>query len=100
MTTVYPEGRKPTFALRHRMELAMESAGLSPADMAERLGVSKVTVWGWLHQRSRPRVPTLMAWALQTGVDYDWLVGDEDPKSGRDQAGTDTPGYTLAGVGV
>jgi transcriptional regulator with XRE-family HTH domain len=70
--------RRPTPGLTHRMALALEVSGVSVNQMADELEVSRQTVSGWLHHRSRPSVASLKLWAQVTGVDEDWLR--EDPK--------------------
>ena len=81
------------------MQRSLDHADLTVPQMAAELGVSRVSVWGWLHGRQKPRPVILKLWAIRTGVSYEWLVRD-DPKMRRDQAGTDTSGYTLQAVGV
>lgn len=92
-------GQMPSFVLRHRMQLAMEHAGLKPAEMADRMAVSAVTVWGWLHGRQRPRPMAIRLWAITTGVTEEWLLTGEHPKGQRDWASRIEPRYTQLAAG-
>ncbi len=63
----------PRFEMRHRLQLSLEHAGMSPTDMAAALHVHRNTVSRYLHGRGRPDYATLIVWARLTGVDFDWL---------------------------
>lgn len=59
-----------------RLRKARELTDLKPADFADEIGVSRSTIKnyeapGWNRER-KPIV--LKAWALRSGVSYDWLV--------------------------
>jgi transcriptional regulator with XRE-family HTH domain len=64
----------PRFELRHRMDLAMESAGLKVEDMAGEIGRSVTTIRNYLAGRTTPTRAVVTAWALRCKVDRDWLA--------------------------
>jgi transcriptional regulator with XRE-family HTH domain len=67
----------PQFEQRHRLQRALEHAGIGPQDMADELGVHRNTVGRYLHGRSRPRRRDLVIWAQRCQVPYDWLVSGD-----------------------
>lgn len=68
--------------------MAMRHADLTALDMASEMEVSRDTVARWLHDETIPHRFFLQAWAVRTGVNYDWLTSDSDPKVAR---GTSEP---------
>ena len=78
------QGVVPGWPLVYRLRRAREFAGYDQAQMAEALGVSPNTVSNYERGFTRPRRPQLMAWALVTGVSFDWLeecaVRDSNPE--------------------
>lgn len=82
----------PRFELRHRMDLAMESAGLGTEDMAAEIGRSVTTIRNYLAGRTIPTRAVITAWALRCRVDRDWLatglVGDPNTPEGQDVSPT------------
>lgn len=80
--TAQPAG-VPTFELRHRMALALETADLSISGMANHLEVSRNTVGNYIAGRTNPTVATLRVWALRCGVPFAWLRdGTVTPEGG------------------
>lgn len=80
MSTVTDDRRRPQFDLRHRLILSREVAGVEQAQVAEILGVSRTTISNYERGYTSPRRATLLAWAMATGVDADWLMtGAESP---------------------
>lgn len=78
-----PEGgRIPAFTLGWRMRLALETADISVATVAIRLGYSRSTISRWLNDQDVPRTVVLDAWARETEVDKQWLeTGAGSPTS-------------------
>ena len=65
-------------ALGDRLQRSLGFAGLSASQMADRLGITAPTVESWLEGRSSPRLSSLMVWARECGVPFEWLTGTED----------------------
>lgn len=63
----------PTWTLGDRMRKSLDEAGLGVSEIADELGVTRGAVGKWIHGRVEPRHPTLIAWALRTGVSLHWL---------------------------
>lgn len=59
------------------MRKAREDAGLDQGQLAELIGVSRNTVSGTERRTNNPRKHVVMAWAMATGVPYEWLVTGE-----------------------
>ena len=66
-------GLVPAFHVGHRMQLALEVAGISKGEMADYLGVSRATTLRWMNLTTPVKRHVLVAWAMRTGVDVDWL---------------------------
>jgi transcriptional regulator with XRE-family HTH domain len=64
----------PEFAMRHRMELALEYGNISVQEMAAELGMSRTTISNWLHGRTEPRRRDLLVWSMTCGVPLEWLM--------------------------
>lgn len=66
--------------------MALRHAGVSVQEMADELGMARGSVSRWLSDRGAPRTIFVKAWALRTGVPYEWLwtgqVSDNAPDSG------------------
>lgn len=67
-------GRGPVEALGTRLNRLRREAGLTLADVADTLGVSKPTVWAWEKGKARPLPERLDAIAAALGVDPDLLA--------------------------
>ncbi|WP_076676454.1 helix-turn-helix transcriptional regulator [Microbacterium sp. ru370.1] len=93
MSTVFDARRRPTFDLRHRLVLAREVAEMEQAQVAEALGVSRQTVSNYERGFTQPRRATVLAWAMATGVDTEWLErGTENPRPDNPGGGSLLPG--------
>ena len=77
----------PTFTLHHRLALALEVSGVTPEQMADALGMHVNSVHNYASGRREPKAAIVKVWAMETGVDLDWLRGD---------TGRLTPGYLWA----
>lgn len=82
MSTVIDTRRRPRFELQHRLALSRDVAGIDQTDMAKALGCARPTVSNYERGFTTPRRAVLVAWALATGVDVDWLVNGETPPTG------------------
>ena len=80
MSTAIEDRRRPVFGLQHRLALAREVAGIDQSAMSRVLGCARPTVSNYERGFTAPRRSVLVAWALATGVDVDWLItGNEMP---------------------
>lgn len=98
MTTAHRRGFIPALPPELRLEIARRTIAASQREFAEQLGVSKNTV-----QRAESGYPikrsTLLAWAMVTGVDLDWLEhGTVPTDGGPDQGIGPTGGKHLSPV--
>lgn len=66
---------------------ARESAGLDQAELAAALGISRATVTNYERNKVKPRRAVVMAWAMRTGVPFEWLQGQESPRQGGPDGG-------------
>lgn len=69
----------PDFTLGDRLRKARTYAGMTVADLSERAGISEKTVNNYEGDRVQPRRPSLIAWALATGVSLDWIETGRGP---------------------
>lgn len=69
-----------TLAITHITQ-AMETAGLSQATLAERLGVSREAVSKWLKKDSFPKPDKLLRLATLLGLPFSELVEKNDPNA-------------------
>jgi transcriptional regulator with XRE-family HTH domain len=56
------------------MRKARESAGLSQPELAELIGVSRLTISNTERGVTRPRKIVVNAWSFATGVPVEWLL--------------------------
>lgn len=83
------QARIPEVTLPWRLRIALEDAGITREEMAERLDVSVATISRWVHGKgAAPRRPYLKEWAELTGVSLEWLERGQGatPPSGRPTA--------------
>jgi DNA-binding XRE family transcriptional regulator len=76
-----PRGDDAQETLARRFRRLRKQNGFSQGDLAERIGVSKPTVWAWEHGRARPQEARLkeIAEALGTTIeDLDGLPKTDD----------------------
>lgn len=80
MTTAHRRGIIPELSAGLRLEIARRTVAASQRDFAKLIGVSQNTV-----QRAESGQPmkrtTVLAWAMATGVDLQWLETGEAPGS-------------------
>jgi transcriptional regulator with XRE-family HTH domain len=69
----------PEFSTADRLRKARQFAGLTPEELAERIGVTPRTVYNY--ETGKPTRPAaLKLWALATGVPFQWIeTGEYDP---------------------
>lgn len=72
----------PTWTLSDRMWKARKDAGLSPADIADLIGISRKSVWNYETGTTKPLRPILKAWAEVTGTYVEWLEDGVSPFRG------------------
>jgi transcriptional regulator with XRE-family HTH domain len=65
----------------HRLQRLRKQRGMTLAQVAERLGVSKPTVWAWEQGRSRPVGNRIDPLAEALGVSRSELYPDADDQS-------------------
>lgn len=75
--SITEETHIPVWTLGERLTKAREHAGITIPDMARRLGVSDKTIRNWENQAVRITRATLIAYASETSVPIDWIVGDD-----------------------
>ena len=73
----------PTFELKDRARKAREFAGFEQSELAKLTGMSRTTVARIEQGKGKPRKPTLLAIAVATGVNYDWLETGKTPAGGN-----------------
>lgn len=71
-------------AFGKRMEQLRKSKGMTLSDVAERLGVSKPTVWAWEKGKARPIEDRFPALARVLGIDQDELLGMASPSAAQE----------------
>ena len=57
-----------------RLGKSLDYAGISVAEMAAFLGISRNTVGNYIAERTHIPNPTLILWAWRTGVPREWLM--------------------------
>lgn len=68
----------PKWTTGDRLRKAREHAGITVADMAATLGVTRNTITNYEHDRTSVTVDALRRYAAATGVDAAWLLAPED----------------------
>lgn len=72
----------PTWDLADRLAKSLRIADMNKLEMADYLEVHRNTVSAWLKGKSEPKRPQLIAWALRTGLAYEWIKDGTDPNEG------------------
>lgn len=87
--TAQPNGRTYEFGIRDRLRLAREQAGYDQAEFADATGISRGTISNYERGVTPPRRPALLAWAMATGFDREWLETglDSDPATRHGRTG-------------
>lgn len=68
---------KEKMILRERLISLRDQAGISQAELAERLDVSRQTVTSWESGKTAPTRDNLKSLAALYGVTMDWLCGED-----------------------
>jgi DNA-binding XRE family transcriptional regulator len=89
MTSAKRSGVIPELSANLRMEIARRHVGMNQAQLAEALGVSTGTIQR-AERGEKVRRSTVLAWAMVTGVDLDWLETGKAPSPVGDGA-SDAP---------
>ena len=76
------EARVPKWDLPDRLRKALREEGVSVAEMAAYLDLSRETVSRYVNGKAEVPVQTVRLWALRCGVPYSWLQTGETPPSG------------------
>ena len=63
---------------RERLQRRRETLGWSKTELAKRVGITKVSIWGFEKGQKVPSVDTLIALADALDVSVDWLCGRND----------------------
>lgn len=71
--TTQPSWHIPEWTMGDRLRKAREDAGLSQAELADRIGISRNTVGNAEIGDRTPLLVTLRAWADVTSVPVEWL---------------------------
>jgi transcriptional regulator with XRE-family HTH domain len=80
----------PVWTLADRLRKARQFSGLTPEELAERIGVTDRTVRNY-ETGKPPRAAAVKLWAFATGVPLDWLLGTTDSDEGGSTPSTWTP---------
>lgn len=68
----------PIWTVGERLAKARKATGLTQAQFAERIGIARSSVANYELDVTMPRRLVLNAWAHETGVPVEWLLGQED----------------------
>lgn len=63
-----------------RLKQYLDQQQISQTELAQRVGVSQPTVWGWLSGKSLPAATTLKKLAVVTGMTVDELLDEPRAK--------------------
>lgn len=93
-------GRRPTFeTLAERLWWSRETAHLTQAALAARLGISKRTIQNYEHGAEAPKENRCLLWAEACDVDAEWLTGDFFRDSAtRQRTGPDSLRYVATSL--
>lgn len=72
--TLASTGFIPQWTIGDRLRKAREMTGLTQVQFAERVGLSRATVNNSELNKSQPRKSVVLLWAMETGVDREWLA--------------------------
>ena len=76
MTEATHPASVPQWTLGDRLRKAREHAGLKQAELAGEIGIGRSSIVNYEMDRAEPSRPVLLAWAMRTGVSYEWLTGE------------------------
>lgn len=94
----------PRWTLGDRLGKARDHAGISKAEMAERLGVSERTIRNYENESVHVTRLIALAYAAETDVPVDWLMGGDARSTcfshpdGIDQLELFANGHALVGI--
>ena len=72
-------GVTPQWTIGDRLRKARELIGIDRAEFAEQIGISRNTVTNYEHDKVKPRVVVLRAWAMRCGVAEQWIRSGQPP---------------------
>lgn len=75
-------GQVPDWTIGDRLYKALRANGIGVQKMADELGLSRNTLTNYLHDKTRIPRPTLIVWAIRTGVPLQWLETGQTPEDG------------------
>ncbi|WP_078324573.1 helix-turn-helix domain-containing protein [Mycobacteroides salmoniphilum] len=83
----------PVWDMADRLAKSLRMARMTKLEMADYLEVHRNTVSAWLNGKSEPKRPQLIAWALRTGLPYEWIKdGTDSTQGGGPDGGGSCPG--------
>ena len=82
-------GTVPVWTMSDRLRKAREVTGLDQKQFAMHTGLSRNTVSNYENGNTTPRRPSLVLWAMATGVPMSWLVNGETPPADEDEGVSD-----------
>lgn len=90
--SIQTAGVVPDWQLQHRLKRAREHAQMEQGDLAEAIGTSRTTIGNAERGTHTPRRSLVMAWAMATGVNLQWLeTGTAPSPDGDGASGEYTP---------
>ena len=72
-------GAIPEWTLADRLRKAREHVELGKVEFADEIGVARNTVSSAENGRHRPSKLVVKAWAMRTGVPYEWIMTGQAP---------------------
>lgn len=73
-----PAAADLSFTLQDRLIKSLRYSKTGVGEIADYMGVSRATVANWTSGRTTPHKGSLHAWAIRTGVPYEWLAYGTD----------------------
>lgn len=65
----------PEWTLGDRLRKARLHAGLEQSELAAQTGISRASIVNYENGHTTPSRPSVLSWALCTGVSLEWLMG-------------------------
>lgn len=96
MTQTSLAGEVPQWTLADRLRKARLHAGLEQRKFAEDIGISPRSLTNYELGHSTPGRPVLLSWAMRTGVDMAWLVGNDGGGRARRDSNPRPSDYSVA----
>lgn len=78
VTRIHTGRNRPQFHLHHRIALAMDEAGIKPAEMAAHMRCGTGTISNYRNGHTKPNHSALARWADKCDVEFDWLIGESE----------------------